>query len=81
MITNGHDAVKVLDLRRTVSDLVPHALGDRPKRLELCDLMEHNPEPIVYTRVISRKTMTDCLDGLFALDNVICISIDHGRLK
>ena len=42
-----------------MSDLVPHALGDRPKRLELCDLMEHNPEPIVYTLVISRKIMTD----------------------
>jgi hypothetical protein len=28
------------------------------KRLELCDLMEHNPELIVYTLVISRKIMT-----------------------
>jgi hypothetical protein len=42
-----------------VSDLVPHALRDRLKRLELCDLMEHNPEPIVYTLVISRKIMTN----------------------
>jgi hypothetical protein len=40
-----------------VSDLVPHVFGDRPKRLELCDLMEHTPEPIVYTLVISRKIM------------------------
>jgi hypothetical protein len=41
-----------------LSDLIPYALGDRPKELELCDLMEHNPEPIVYTLVISRKIMT-----------------------
>jgi hypothetical protein len=47
-----------------LSDLVPHALGDRPKRLELCDLMEHNPEPIVYTLVISRKIMTASVLGI-----------------
>jgi hypothetical protein len=41
-----------------MSDLVPHVLGYPPKWLELCDLIEHNPEPIVYTLVISRKIMT-----------------------
>jgi hypothetical protein len=40
-----------------MSDLVPHVLRDRLKRLELCNLMEHNPELIVYTLVISRKIM------------------------
>ena len=52
----------------SVSDLVPHALGDRPKRLELCDLMEHNPEPIVYTPVISRKIITICLRDKIPLE-------------
>jgi hypothetical protein len=36
-----------------LSDLVPHVLGDCPKRLELCD-PERNPEPIVYACHISQ---------------------------
>jgi hypothetical protein len=27
----------------------------------LCDLIEHNPDPIVYTLIISRKIMTLCV--------------------
>jgi hypothetical protein len=41
-----------------LSGLVPHALGIAQKDLEFCDIMAQNPEPIVYTLVISRKIMT-----------------------
>jgi hypothetical protein len=41
-----------------LSGLVPHALGIAQKDLEFCDIMTQNPEPIVYTLVISRKIMT-----------------------
>ena len=41
-----------------MSGLVPHALGIAQKDLEFCDIIAQNPEPIVYTLVISRKIMT-----------------------
>jgi hypothetical protein len=46
-----------------MSALVPHALGIAQKDLEFCDIMAQNPEPIVYTLVISRKIMTPTQGG------------------